>query len=511
MRDVLEAARTALRRVKWLRDPMVVQALRSAAAASIAYVIAVRLSPDKSAAPLTAPLTALLVVQVTLYATLKMSFRRVNAVVAGVLVAIAFSQLVGLSWWSLGLIIVAALGVGHLVRAEEFTAEVAISAMLVLGVTSHGSLAWARVVETLIGAIVGLVFNLILAPPVWVEQAGESVVGLARQVRQLLLRMGEEAAGSTPFHEAAARLHEARRLDHDIGEVDEDLRQAEDSLRFNPRVREGLLHRVVLRTGLDTLEICTVVMRVLARSFTDLAKEREPEPLFAPETGAAIQQLLSEIADAVVSFSVLVTSSVSENAESAEERLSTELRQAASTRDRLADLLLDEVRRDSRQWQLRGAVLAEVNRIIDEMDTEHRSRRLLEELDRHTREQRERMPRLTRLRDRARAGLRRRNRGTTARRSSRTANSARPTKARERRMRGRSDDRHQCADRREPAVTAGRCDGPLHTHPAAAGDGHASAAARARGVPGPPGLRLRRPRARRVAGARRRDAAGVPA
>lgn len=396
---------------------MVVQALRSAAAASIAYVIAVRLTPDKSAAPLTAPLTALLVVQVTLYATLKMSFRRVNAVVAGVLVAIAFSQLVGLSWWSLALIIVAALGVGHLVRAEEFTAEVAISAMLVLGVTSHGSLAWARVVETLIGAIVGLVFNLVLAPPVWVEQAGESVVGLARQVRQLMLRMGEEAAGSTPFHEAAARLHEARRLDHDIGEVDEDLRQAEDSLRLNPRVREGLLHRVVLRTGLDTLEICTVVMRVLARSFTDLAKEREPEPLFAPETGAAIQQLLSEIADAVVSFSVLVTSNASENAESAEERLTAELRQAAATRDRLADLLLEEVRRDERQWQLRGAVLAEVNRIIDEMDTEHRSRRLLEELDRHTREQRERMPRLTRLRDRARAALRRRNRGTAARRS----------------------------------------------------------------------------------------------
>ncbi|TDT42512.1 aromatic acid exporter family member 1 [Streptomyces sp. BK208] len=422
MRDVLEAAKAALRRVKWLRDPVVVQALRSAAAASIAYVIAVRLSPDKSAAPLTAPLTALLVVQVTLYATLKMSFRRVNAVVAGVLVAIAFSQLVGLSWWSLALIIVAALGVGHLVRAEEFTAEVAISAMLVLGVTSHGSLAWARVVETLIGAIVGLVFNLILAPPVWVEQAGESVVGLARQVRQLLLRMGEEAAGSTPFHEAAARLHEARRLDHDIGEVDEDLRQAEDSLRFNPRVREGLLHRVVLRTGLDTLEICTVVMRVLARSFTDLAKEREPEPLFSPETGAAVQQLLSEIADAVVSFSVLVTSSASESAESAEERLAAELRQAAATRDRLADLLLDEVRRDSRQWQLLGAVLAEVNRIIDEMDTEHRSRRLLEELDRHTREQRERMPRLTRLRDRVRGRLRgrprRRNRGAAARRSS---------------------------------------------------------------------------------------------
>ncbi|MET9777237.1 FUSC family protein [Streptomyces sp. NPDC006367] len=422
MLDVREAAVSAVRRVKsllkWHRDPVVAQAVRSAAAASIAYVIAVRLSPDKSAAPLTAPLTALLVVQVTLYATLKMSFRRVNAVVAGVLVAIAFSQLVGLSWWSLALVILAALGVGHLVRAHEFTAEVAISAMLVLGVTAHGSLAWARVVETLIGAIVGLVFNLLFAPPVWVEQAGESIEGLARRVRQLMLRMGEEAAGSTAFHEAAARLHEARRLDHDIAEVDEDLRQAEDSLRLNPRVREGLLHRVVLRTGLDTLEICTVVLRVLARTFTDLAKEREPDPLFPPETGAAVQQLLSEIADAVVSFSVLVTTSVSENAESAEERLTAELRQAALTRDRLAQLLLENVQRDARQWQLQGAVLTEVNRIIDEMDTEHRSRRLLEELDRHTREQRERLPRLTGLRDRMRAlSRRRRNRGASGHRS----------------------------------------------------------------------------------------------
>ncbi|MEU4658212.1 FUSC family protein [Streptomyces sp. NPDC023723] len=403
MLDVRERSEALVRSLKTAhRDPVVVQAFRSAAAASIAYVIAVRLSPEP--APLTAPLTALLVVQVTLYATLKMSIRRVNAVVAGVLVAIVFSSVVGLSWWSLALIIVAALGVGHLVRAHEFTAEVAISAMLVLGVTAHGALAWARVVETLIGAIVGLAFNLVLAPPVWVEQAGASIEDLARRLRQLMLRVGEEAADNTPFLEAAARLHEARDLDHDISEVDEDLRQAEDSLRFNPRVREGLLHRVVLRTGLDTLEICTVVLRVLARTLTDLAKEREPEPLFPAETGATVQQLLSEIGDAVVSFAVLVTTSASENAESAEERLTAELRQAAVTRDRLAQLLLAQVQRDARQWQLHGAVLTEVNRIIDEMDTEHRSRRLLEELDRHTREQRERLPRLTGLRDRLRRG-----------------------------------------------------------------------------------------------------------
>lgn len=397
MRHVREWAASLVRFVKLRRDPVVVQTLRSAAAATIAYVVALRLSPE--AAPLTAPLTALLVVQVTLYATLTNGIRRVNAVVAGVLVAIAFSLLVGLTWWSLALLIVASLAVGRLVRVDEYVPEVAISAMLVLGVTTVGDTAWARVVETLIGAVVGFGCNLLFAPPVWVDEAGESIEGLARRVRQLMLRMGEEASGRTPVERATQRLYEARRLDHDIVEVDAALRQAEDSLRLNPRVSEGLLHRVVLRTGLDTLEICTVVLRVLARTLTDLAKEREPERLFAPATGAAVEQLLSEIADAVVSFAVLVTSHVTASAESAESRLAAELRQAAATRDKLAQLLLEEVQRDARSWQLYGAVLTEVNRIIDEMDTEHRSRRLFEELDRTSREQRERLRRLTRVRE----------------------------------------------------------------------------------------------------------------
>lgn len=184
------------RLLKRRRDPVVVQALRSAFAATVAYVVALRLSPE--AALLTAPLTALLVVQVTLYATLTNGIRRVNAVVAGVLVAIAFSLLVGLTWWSLALLIVAALGVGHLVRVDEYVPEVAISAMLVLGVTAVGDYAWARVVETLIGAVVGLSCNLLLPPPVWVDEAGESIEDLARRVRQLMLRIGEQAGGRTP-------------------------------------------------------------------------------------------------------------------------------------------------------------------------------------------------------------------------------------------------------------------------------------------------------------------------
>lgn len=377
---------------KLWREPAVVQTLRSTTAATIAYVVALRLSSE--AAPLTAPLTALLVVQVTLYSTLTTGVRRVNSVVAGVLVAIGFSALVGLTWWSLGLIILASLIVGRIVRVSEFVPEVAISAMLVLGVTQVASTAWDRVLETLIGAVVGLAFNVLFVPPVWTATAGESIVDLARRMRQLLLSVGEGMTDPIPVARAAAKLHEARRLDHDISEVDAALRQAEDSLRLNPRVKEGLLHRVVLRTGLDTLEICTVVLRVLTRTLTDLAKNRTEEPLFEPEAGFALEELLARVADAVVSFAVLVTTQVSESAEMAETRLAEDLAAAQGSRERLAQLLLTGVQQHPRQWQLHGAMLAEIDRILDELDMRHRSERLMEELDRASREQRERHPRL---------------------------------------------------------------------------------------------------------------------
>ncbi|WP_045699636.1 aromatic acid exporter family protein [Streptomyces rubellomurinus] len=379
------------------REPFVVQTVRATVAATLAYAVATRLSSEP--APLTAPLTALLVVQVTVYSTLKTSIRRVNSVVVGVLIAIGFSAVVGLSWWSLGLVILASLVIGRFVRVEEFVQEVAISAMLILGVTKLASQAWDRVLETLIGAAAGLVFNLVFAPPVWVDTAGEAVEGLARRARQLLLDLAEELGRPIPVARAAERLHEARRLDQAIAEVDAAMRQAEDSLRFNPRISEGLLSRLVLRTGLDTLEICVVVIRVLARSLTDLAKRRGPgERLFPPDVAVVLEELFAHVGGAMVSFAVLVTTQVSRDAEEAEQRLAAELAAAWACRENVAQVLLRKVQEHPEAWQLHGSILAEVDRILDELDLDHRSRRLMEELDRASVASRERFSRFARLR-----------------------------------------------------------------------------------------------------------------
>ena len=116
--------------------------------------------------PLLAPLTAMLVVQVTPVSLITAGLDRVIAVVAGVSVAVAFSAVVPLAWWSLGLLIFIALSIGQALRLRIFVIEVAISAMLVLGVGTFAAetAAWQRVAQTLVGALVGIAANLLVPP-----------------------------------------------------------------------------------------------------------------------------------------------------------------------------------------------------------------------------------------------------------------------------------------------------------------------------------------------------------
>ncbi|QXQ31552.1 hypothetical protein STALF4_13360, partial [Streptomyces albidoflavus] len=72
-----------------------------------------------------------------------------------------------------------------------------------------------------------------------------------------------------------------------------------------------------------------------------------------------------------------------------------------------ATLLLDHVQKHPRQWQLHGALLTDIDRVLDELDVEKRSMRLAEELDRSARRQRERYPRLARVQRRIEKGRRR--------------------------------------------------------------------------------------------------------
>jgi hypothetical protein len=253
----------------------VLWSLRVTVAATASYLVASLFFPGTQ--PLLAPLTAMLVVQVTPLSLLASGLDRVIAVVAGVALAIGFAAVVPLEWWSLGVLILISITIGQFLRLRSNLVEVAISAMLVLGVGAIGAeaAAWQRIAETLVGAAVGIIATLAFPPKVASSDAGHAIDGLADAVSELLVRAAGEldamAEGEPHRLPGAARewLDDARRITHDIPVVGAALLRAEEGRRLNVRAVRTPHVEPGLRQGLEALEHTAVAIRGLMRSVAD--------------------------------------------------------------------------------------------------------------------------------------------------------------------------------------------------------------------------------------------------
>src|SRR3954449_6729381 len=208
-------AADVLRRVRRRGRSALFRAARMTGATVAAFLIA-ELVGLRTPPPLIAALTALLVVQTTLASTLATGVERVLSVVAGVTLAVLFVSVVGLTWWSLGALVAASIVVGQVLRLGSNLVEVPISAMLVLGVGySAGAQAVGagRVVETLLGAAVGVLVNVLFPPAVQTRYAGQAVETFAEEIAGLLDTAASAlSAGAVTEEEAARWLEDARRL-----------------------------------------------------------------------------------------------------------------------------------------------------------------------------------------------------------------------------------------------------------------------------------------------------------
>jgi hypothetical protein len=248
-------------------------------AATASYVAASLIFPGTQ--PLLAPLTAMLVVQVTPLSLLASGLDRVVAVVAGVVLAVGFAAVVPLEWWSLGMLILVSITIGQYLRLRSNLVEVAISAMLVLGVGAIGAeaAAWQRIAETLVGAAVGIVATLLFPPKVPSGDAGRAIDGLADSVSELLVRAADELGEMADEHRdrlpGAARewLDDARRITHNIPRVGAALLRAEEGRRLNLRAVRTPHVEPGLRQGMEALEHTAVAVRGLMRSVLDCADD----------------------------------------------------------------------------------------------------------------------------------------------------------------------------------------------------------------------------------------------
>jgi hypothetical protein len=349
-----------------------VRTVRLTTAAVVAYLVARALYPHTQ--PLTGPLTALLVVQATLFSTLTTGLRRVLSVVSGVLVAVALSEVVGITWWSLGLVIALALVVGTLLRLHEQLLEAPISAMLILGAMGAPGPATERIVETLVGAGVGVLFNVVFPPAVRSRTAGRAVEEAAMQAADLLAGAAGELTERPSEDETLGWLQGVKQLSHAIDAADQALVDFGHSRRLNPRAIRAADTGPILRSGLDALEHSIVALRGLFRAMAEGVRQQEPLGEHSPELYGAFSGLLTDLANSFRAYGALVRADADGRTSTSEPMLAEALDALNQTRAFLTELLIVDAGSNRDHWMLSGTILTSISRILRELDLEERAR-----------------------------------------------------------------------------------------------------------------------------------------
>ena len=377
-----QAARSWLRRIRARGPAALIRTLRLTSAAVASYLVALHAVADRR--PVTAALTALLIVQVTLVGTLADTVRRIVSVVVGVGVAIGVASFVGFTWWSLAAIIGASILIGQALRLGPHLLEVPISAMLILAVGGAGLQALDRIAETLVGAAVGVLINLVFPPAVQTRSAGAAVEQFADAMARLLDRVARALLeGTVTRDEVRSWLHQARAIDNDIAHVDRVLTEAGQSRRLNPRAVGTTDTTPDLRNGLDALEHSAVALRAVFRSIADRAgatnetddPDAVPQEFDDEDYRVVLATLMSDLAQAVRTFGVLVRAEVDEAGQPHTVELAGALDALREARARLTELLLVDPREAPLVWQLHGSLLAGVDRVLAELNVEEWTRR----------------------------------------------------------------------------------------------------------------------------------------
>jgi Aromatic acid exporter family member 1 len=324
--------------------------------------------------PLIAALTALLVVQATLAGTLVNGVQRVLSVVAGVALAVLFVSVVGLTWWSLAALVAASIVVGQLLRLGPHLVEVPISAMLVLGVghaAGAESLGSGRVVETVVGAIVGVLVNIAFPPPVRTRDASGAVAAFADEIAALVSAAADALGrGPIPVDLATQWLEDARRLNRHSPRLDQALVQLEESRRLNLRAlrypQEG-----GLRSNLDALEHSSVSMRTLFRAVHDATERRTgvQDPEYAESVRCSAATLMADMAAVFRAFGRCASGRVDGTPEEKQAALAGALETLRRRRDTLESVLIGDPRIRHGLWELNAALVTTVDRMLLELDT----------------------------------------------------------------------------------------------------------------------------------------------
>ncbi len=323
---------------------------------------------------LTGPLTALLVVQGTNVHTLRSMIVRIGAVVTGVMLAVLVSHFVGLSWWSLALVVGISLVLAKVFHLGEQALETPISAMLILAVQGQAIAVENRIYTTLVGAAIGFLFVVVVPPPVPSRQAAHQLRRTAVGTANLLSRAADSMRERSIVRERALGwLHDARALGGDVASSHELVSEARDARRMNPRAFGTTDVGPLLSLAAGTLERVVLDVRSLFHTVAVEAPHHEtPDDGYGEQVRPAFAWVLSTLAEAIGAYGRYVEGQVEARGDDAERDLDTALDRLGEARAMLTDLMTVDPAKERGLWLLRGSILGALHQIVAELETEER-------------------------------------------------------------------------------------------------------------------------------------------
>lgn len=269
------------------RGPLL-QVVKSAVATIAAWLLAGWLVPGH--APVFAAIAALLVVQPSVNQSITKAVERSVGVVVGVLIASGLGILLGPHTWVVLLATVVALLVAWALKMTPGTAnQVGISAVLVLALgTATPGYAVDRVLETLIGAVLGFLVNLAVVPPVALAPAKEKTDALGREIAAALDRLAEALTVPQSRAQVEELLLEARLLRPMRDAAEAAITDAAESLTFNPR---GRRHRTDLARVQELLDAFTPIITQVIGMTRACYDRYDPTIVQEPSVRAIAEQL----------------------------------------------------------------------------------------------------------------------------------------------------------------------------------------------------------------------------
>ncbi|MDF2564644.1 MAG: hypothetical protein K0Q53_1039 [Massilibacillus sp.] len=325
------------------------EVFKIAFAAGLSWMIASTIT--ENAYPIFAPLSAILTTQVTIADSVEKGVYRVLGVVFGVTIGGFSGSYFEVNAWSIFFTIGVGIAVGRVFRLHpQIISQIGVSTLLVLEYGRSQGYMVGRIGETIIGACVAVLLNIMLSPTESSMRAKQTVIQAIGQLKNILeiLHQAEQS------DDLSSGLYEARKYVQHIREEQVNIIQIAQSFRYTPFRRAEREKMVKVSLIINRLEHISLQVRGIARSLLDLS-----------ETQFEWKQFQQVIYDVEICLSVFTRYIEDENKASLREALVMAVRE---TRGNFSRYFISIQKETQFPVPEVGAIFSDLGRILDEIE-----------------------------------------------------------------------------------------------------------------------------------------------